>query len=112
LPSLDIRVQVAGITQRKHYKEAIGVARDALARMPAESAEIAATRELIAQTEAKFATHLLERAGEPEAAMQHYIQTIGYGAAVLRYISSRLCAAVLPSCRSLGLKDVLWYTAQ
>jgi hypothetical protein len=109
LPSLDIRVQVAGITQRKHYKEAIGVARDALARM---RAEIAATRELIAQTEAKFATHLLERAGEPEAAMQHYIQTIGYGAAVLRYISSRLCAAVLPSCRSLGLKDVLWYTAQ
>lgn len=69
--------QVAGITQRKHYKEAIGVARDALARLPANSTESGSTKELIAQTEAKFATHLLERAGEPEAAMQHYIQTIG-----------------------------------
>ena len=68
---------MAGITQRKHYKEAIGVARDALARLPAAGAEAAATRELIAQTEAKYATHLLERAGEPEAAMQHYMQTIG-----------------------------------
>lgn len=70
-------LQVAGITQRKHYKEAIGVARDALARLPVASAEAGTTRELIAHTEAKFAAHLLERAGQPEAAMQHYMQTIG-----------------------------------
>jgi hypothetical protein len=72
-----LAAQVAHITQRKHYKEAIGVARDALARAPPASAEAAAAKELIAHTEAKFAAHLLERACEPEAAMQHYIQTIG-----------------------------------
>ena len=75
-----LRVSAAGgrhHAAQAHYKEAIGVARDALARLPAAGAEAAATRELIAQTEAKYATHLLERAGEPEAAMQHYMQTIG-----------------------------------
>jgi hypothetical protein len=74
----DLAAQVGCITQRKHYKEAIGVAKDALERLETTSAAAAATRELIAQTEAKFATHLLERACEPEAAIQHYIQTIGY----------------------------------
>jgi hypothetical protein len=82
---------VDAITRRKHYKEAIGVAEDALARIEGAAAdgssisstksvtggEAAAVRELIAATEAKLAAHLLERAGEPEAAMQHYVKTIG-----------------------------------
>ena len=44
-----------------------------------EGAEAEAGRELVAATEAKCAAHLLERAAEPEAAMQHYIKTIGCG---------------------------------
>lgn len=82
--------QVAAITQRKHYRAALGVARDELARLPPESAEATAARDMIARTSAKFAAHLLERACEPEAAMQQYLQTIGYARnhAPLGHVSS------------------------
>ena len=72
-----LAAQVAAITQRKHYRAALGVARDELARLPPESAEATAARDMIARTSAKYAAHLLERACEPEAAMQQYLQTIG-----------------------------------
>lgn len=72
-----LAAQVAAITQRKHYRAALGVARDELARLPPDSAEATAARDMIARTSAKFAAHLLERACEPEAAMQQYLQTIG-----------------------------------
>jgi hypothetical protein len=75
-----LEAQVGAVTKRKHYKEAVGIAEDALERLVAAARldEAEETRVLIANTEAKFAAHLLERAGEPEAAMQHYIKTIGY----------------------------------
>jgi hypothetical protein len=77
-----LAAQVAAITQRKHYRAAVGVAEDALARLEVAGRDVEAeeTRELIADVEAMFATHLLERAGEPEAAMQHYVRTIGWAA--------------------------------
>ena len=73
-------LQLSAVTKRKHYTEAVGVAEDALARQEAAGRldDAAATRRLIADTEAQCAAHLLERAGEPEAAMLHYIKTIGY----------------------------------
>lgn len=72
-----LAAQVAAVTQRKHYRAALGVARDELARLPPESSEATAARDMIARTSAKYAAHLLERACEPEAAMQQYLQTIG-----------------------------------
>lgn len=74
--------QIAAITQRKHYRAAVGVAEDALARLEAAGRreEAEETRRAVAAVEAKFATHLLERAGEPEAAMQRYVRTIGCAA--------------------------------
>lgn len=75
-----LAAQVAAVTQRKHYRAALGVARDELARLPPDSSEATAARDMIARTSAKYAAHLLERACEPEAAMQQYLQTIGFAA--------------------------------
>lgn len=74
-----LQARLDAITRKKYYSQAIGVAQDALAavgeRDTAARRHIAA---LIAETEAKLASHLLERAKEPEAAMAHYINTIGF----------------------------------
>jgi hypothetical protein len=88
-----LAAQISAITQRKHYRAAVGVAEDTLARLTAanRTAEAEETRELIADVEAKFATHLFERAGEPEAAMQHYVRTIGFASC----LSCLLCMLVL-----------------